>query len=243
MFGNLIIYESLGSTQDIARELARQGDSEGTAILALKQTSGRGRLGRTWVSPPGKNLALSVILKPHIEPQHASLLGMAASIATAETVESYGIARAELKWPNDVLVNGRKIAGILSEAAVTSNRLEYVIVGLGLNVNCSPDDFPPDLRELVTSMAICTGQISDVEEIARVFLDKMHSLYDRVRTEGPAFIPNSWDGRWAHRKSYVIRDGIRYRAEAIAPDGALVVSTEDGTIKQLVSGTIEIVSP
>lgn len=243
MFGNLIIYESLGSTQDLARELARQGDSEGTAILALEQTSGRGRLGRTWVSPPGKNLALSVILKPQINPQHASLLGMAASIATAETVESCGIARAELKWPNDVLVNGRKIAGILSEAAVTSDRVEYVIVGLGLNLNCSREDFPHDLRESVTSIATCTGQIYDVEETARVFLHKMHGLYDRVKTEGPAFIPVLWDSRWAHRKSHVIRDGIRYRAEAIAPDGALVVSTEDGTIKQLVSGTIEIVSP
>jgi BirA family biotin operon repressor/biotin-[acetyl-CoA-carboxylase] ligase len=242
MLGDLKIYESLGSTQDLARELARQEDSEGTAILALEQTSGRGRLGRTWISPPGKNLALSIVLKPQIEPRHASLLGMAASIAVAETVEACGIAKAELKWPNDVLVNGRKIAGILLEAALTSVHLEYVIIGLGLNLNSSPDDFPHDLRESVTSVAICTGRVYDVEESARVFLDKMCGLYDRVKTEGPEFIPILWDGRWAHRKSYVMRDGIRYRAEAIAPDGALVVTTESGTMKQLFSGNIEILS-
>ncbi len=143
MFGKLIIRNSLSSTQDLVRELAQHGAPEGVALMALEQTAGRGRAGHSWVSPAGKNLAFSLLLRPKIDPAEAALLGMMASIAAANTVEACGAAKAELKWPNDVLVNGRKIAGILPEAALNDRAVQYVILGLGLKREFRRGRFPP----------------------------------------------------------------------------------------------------
>ena len=131
----LIVYEEVASTQDIARKLAQEGDPGPVAVMALRQTSGRGRSGRSWISPPGKNLALSVLLKPKLAPQEAPLMGLLASLAVAAALDAKGVPSVALKWPNDVLVEGRKIAGILPEASVKGNTLEFVIIGIGLNVN------------------------------------------------------------------------------------------------------------
>lgn len=241
MFARLIIHEQLRSTQDSARELALKGEPEGAAVMALEQTGGRGRSGHSWISPPGKNLALSLLLRPAIDPAEAALLGMMASIAAVQTIEACGVATAELKWPNDVLVNGRKIAGILSEAALTSRTVEYVIIGIGLNVNSEETDFPPDLQDSITSIFLSSGVRQDLEETARLFLREMDILYERVRREGCSFIPGLWDTRWAHRNSFVIRDGVRYKAEAIGPDGSLVVLTESGQLRRFTSGQVDVI--
>lgn len=241
MFARLIIHEQLRSTQDSARELALKSEPEGAAVMALEQTGGRGRSGHSWISPPGKNLALSLLLRPAIDPAEAALLGMMASIAAVQTIEACGVATAELKWPNDVLVNGRKIAGILSEAALTSRTVEYVIIGIGLNVNSEETDFPPDLQDSITSIFLSSGVRQDLEETARLFLREMDILYERVRREGCSFIPGLWDTRWAHRNSFVIRDGVRYKAEAIGPDGSLVVLTESGQLRRFTSGQVDVI--
>lgn len=241
MFGRLIIHEQLESTQTLARDLALKGEPEGAAVMAMEQTGGRGRSGHSWVSPPGKNLALSVLLRPAIDPAEAALLGMMASIAAVETIEACGIVRAQLKWPNDVLVNGLKIAGILSEAALTSRSVEYVIIGIGLNVNSEKTDFPPELQDSITSIFLNSGVRQDLEETARLFLREMDMLYERVRHEGCGFIPPLWDTRWAHRNSFVIRDGVRYKAEAIGPDGSLVVLTESGQLRRFTSGQVDVI--
>jgi BirA family transcriptional regulator, biotin operon repressor / biotin---[acetyl-CoA-carboxylase] ligase len=240
MFGKLIIHEQLESTQNLVRDLALRGEPEGAAVMALEQTGGRGRSGHSWVSPPGKNLALSVLLRPAIDPAEAALLGMMASIAVVETIEACGIARAQLKWPNDVLVDGLKIAGILSEAALTSRAVDYVIIGIGLNVNSEKTDFPHELQDSITSIFLSSGARQDLEETARLFLREMDSLYERVRREGCGFIPRLWDTRWAHRNSFVIRDGVRYKAEAIGPDGSLVVLTESGQSRRFTSGQVDV---
>jgi BirA family biotin operon repressor/biotin-[acetyl-CoA-carboxylase] ligase len=235
----LIVYEEAPSTQDIARELAQAGDSGPVAVMALRQTAGRGRSGRSWISPPGKNLALSVLLRPKIAPQEAPLMGLLASLAVVATLEARGVPSVALKWPNDVLVDGRKIAGILPEASVKGNTLEFVIIGIGLNVNSRLADFPLELQDSVTSVLLATGEEWDLKDAARSFLKEMDAQYVRVNKEGCRFVPSLWESRWAHKGRIVTRDGLEGRAESVGPLGGLILRTADGRYIEISSGEPE----
>jgi len=235
----LIIYQEAESTQDIAKVMALSGEPEGLAVMALNQTQGRGRSGRDWTSPPGKNLALSLILRPRIPAQELPLLGLLVGVAVAETVEAYGIPRAELRWPNDVLISGKKVAGILLEAGMLSNSARFVIVGVGLNVNSTASDFPPDLRESVTSLLMCTARQWDLEEAARKFLEHMETMYCRVYNEGPRFIPALWSARWAHQGRMLVSNGLIGVGQGINEDGSLILKTGEGQMQLVTSGIVE----
>jgi BirA family transcriptional regulator, biotin operon repressor / biotin---[acetyl-CoA-carboxylase] ligase len=237
--GRLIIYQEAESTQDLAREMALRGEASGSAVMALNQTSGRGRAGHSWISPPGKNLALSAIFRPRVAPHDAPLLGIAASLAVAETVERRGVPRAELRWPNDVLVNGRKIAGILSEASISGNKVEFVIIGIGLNVNAVKTDFPLDLRSSVTSLLAAVGRHSDLEELARELLSALGNLYDRIDREGCGFVPALWDNRWAHRGVVLVHEGSSGIAQGIDADGSLILRDSQGGLRRITTGDVE----
>lgn len=239
----LAIHQRLASTQDLARELALQGEAEGLAVMALEQTGGRGRGGRSWLSPPGKNLALSLILRPSISPGDAGLLGMMASIAAAETVEERGIPRAELKWPNDVLVGGRKIAGILSEARISGNVLDFVILGIGMNVNSDLSDFSTELQPTVTSLFIATGRQWNLEKTAHSFLHRIEDLYQRVNSQGCGFIPEFWTARWAHQGQKLTREGVTGTAERVDANGALLMRTAEGRLMRITSGEVNALFP
>jgi BirA family biotin operon repressor/biotin-[acetyl-CoA-carboxylase] ligase len=219
----LITYQKVTSTQDVARELALNGESEGTAILAMEQENGRGRLGRAWNSPTGKNIALSLILRPKLAPPQAALLSLLTSIAVAETLESAGVPSVRLKWPNDVLVNGKKIAGILLEANLSNKGVDYVIIGIGLNLNSELKDFPPELRDIVTSFLIETGREANLVETAYRLLADISSLCRQVDLEGPGFIPRLWETRWAHKGLTVVVQDMEGIAESLDSDGALMV--------------------
>ena len=210
-----MIHREAESTQDLARELALRGEPEGTAVMALNQTCGRGREGRSWISPAGKNVALSVLLRPPLTPREAVLLGFLASVAVAETVEARGVFRAQLRWPNDVLVQDGKIAGILSEAVFQTGTVPFVIIGIGLNVNASDADFPPDLRTPATSLFLSTGSTADPQEVAEELLENLDTLYGRVKAEGCAFIPPLWQRRWAHKGKILIHESARGVAEEL----------------------------
>ena len=235
----LIVYEEVASTQDIARKLAQEGDPGPVAVMALRQTSGRGRSGRSWISPPGKNLALSVLLKPKLAPQEAPLMGLLASLAVAAALDAKGVPSVALKWPNDVLVEGRKIAGILPEASVKGNTMEFVIIGIGLNVNSRFSDFPIELHDSVTSVLLATGEKWDVGDAAHGLLQEMDALYDRVNKEGCGFVPSLWETRWAHKGRILTRDGLEGRAEGIGPLGSLILRTTDGRRLEINSGEAE----
>ncbi len=219
--------------------MALSDGSDGLAVVALKQTSGRGRSGHSWISPAGKNLALSLVLRSTIPPEELPLLGLLAAVAVAETVEGAGVTEAQLKWPNDVLVEGRKIAGILPEAAVQGSMVKFVVIGLGLNVNAQAQDFPAELRDSVTSLIMCTAKESDVIKIAKEFLSCMRTLYARVQAEGCGFIPGLWASKWAHRGRTLVRDGVTGVAEGIDTDGALLLRTSDGRVLRVTSGMVE----
>jgi len=236
MTWNLIVYEQTESTQDLAREMALDGEPEGLAVMALQQTRGRGRAGRHWVSPACKNLALSLILRPGVAPAEAPLLGLLAAVAVAEMLEEHRIGSPQLKWPNDVLVSRCKIAGILPEGTIVDRSVAQVIIGLGLNVNCERTDFPPELMASISSMYLETGQGFDLESVARAFLRHMEMLYLRVKQEGCGFIVPLWQSRWAHQGHTLSRDGLTGLAEGIDRDGALLLRTPDGTLHRISSG-------
>lgn len=242
MKSSLIIYDELPSTQDTARAAALKGEPEGLAVMALKQTQGRGRIGRDWVSPQGKNLALSFILRPGIGPEEAALLGLLASVAVAQTAEDLGVERALLKWPNDVLAGGRKLAGILPEARITGASVEFIIMGIGLNVNAEPADFPAHLRDGVTSILQCCGRESSLEHTARGLLGAFEGLYSRVPREGTSFIREEWQKRWAHKGLPVTREGQTGIAEGLGRDGSLLLRLPSGELRGIHSGTVEPVS-
>lgn len=231
----LVIHQEAESTQDLARELAVRGEPEGLVIMALNQTKGRGMAGHSWVSPPGKNLALSMILRPRFSPEKAPLLGLMASISVAEIVEARIGRPAQLKWPNDVLVDEKKIAGILPEASLNSRQIGFVIIGIGLNVNAEAEDFPADLRDAVTSLRLIAGREWDLQDAARDLLERMELLYERVKREGCAFIPDLWGTRWAHRGVRLTRNGLAYTTEGIDSDGALLIRADNGELERLTS--------
>jgi len=161
------------------------------------------------------------------------------AVAVAETVEQRGVPRAELKWPNDVLVQGKKIAGILSEASISRDTLEFVIVGVGLNVNSMETDFPHDLRSSVTSLLAATGRHSSLEEVARQLLANLKHLYDRINREGCGFVPALWDSRWAHRGVMLVHEDFSGIAQGIDQDGSLILTDSHGRLCRIACGDVE----
>lgn len=242
MTPNLIVLSETESTQDVARAMAASGAPEGTAIMALSQTKGRGRLGHTWISPPGKNVAMSLILRPRMAPGESVLLGLVAGVATANVVEKCGIMGVGLKWPNDVLIKEKKIAGILSEASLVDGKIQYIVIGLGLNVNSQQSDFSKLFPVQATSLLMCTGKRWDLEATAHSFLREMSALYQRICREGPKIVPGLWQERWAHKGRILVHEGIPGVAEALDPDGALVLKRSDGSQERVVAGEVSLLA-
>jgi BirA family transcriptional regulator, biotin operon repressor / biotin---[acetyl-CoA-carboxylase] ligase len=164
-------------------------------------------------------------------------LGMMTSIAVSDTLDEAGIS-ARVRWPNDVLVQNKKIAGILPEARIAGSNIEVAIIGIGVNVNSFAETFPEELRDQVTSMLICTGSEWSIEETARLLLHKLDLLYGRAKFEGCGFVPDLWARVWAHRGCRVSRDGLTGIAEGIDHDGALLLRTDNGRLEKINSGVV-----
>ena len=160
LFKKFLYFKEADTTQSVIKSLARQEAPAGIVACAETQNAGRGRRGRSWAGTPGKNLTFSALLRPKLKPGEVQLLNLAAGLAVKETLRAmYGIP-AELKWPNDILCRGRKMCGILSEAAGEPDRIYYAATGIGLNVNMEPDALPPELRATATSALIESGRAS-----------------------------------------------------------------------------------
>lgn len=232
----LLILDETDSTQDVAKSLANDGKPHGYAVMALAQRSGRGRLGKSWVSPPGKNLAISVILRPAIQASEAPLIGLGAATAVAETVERFGVRDVSLRWPNDVMVGDRKIAGILPEAVIRDGAAQFIIMGVGLNLNSLADDFPHNLRDTITSVVMSGGLGVSLKIAARSLVERLDAMCARVAREGVNFIIPLWTARWPRRGTRLLANGMTGVAEGLAPDGALLLRCDDGLIARISSG-------
>ncbi|MEM3579049.1 MAG: biotin--[acetyl-CoA-carboxylase] ligase [Candidatus Bathyarchaeia archaeon] len=245
LFGKYIFFSrEVGSTNDWARELAELGAPEGTIAIAETQTAGRGRLGRKWISPKG-GLWFSIILKPELKPQETIKLVFLAGLAVAETIrELYGL-KTETKWPNDVLVDGRKVCGILSEMKTLGENVDYAIIGIGVNANLDFEkDFPEELRETATTIQKALGKKIALEELFKALLEKMDSLYQIFLKEGFTPILKGWKGFASFLGSQVevSCDGEKFvgTASDINDDGALVLRLKDGSVKRFFVGEISL---
>ena len=150
---SLRYYEEIGSTNDEAFRLGVQGAPEGTALIAERQSAGKGRMQRAWHSPPGANIYTSVLLRPRFEPDLAPQISLAAGVAVAETLDPYCPGKVFLKWPNDVQIGGKKVCGILTQTKTAAGVIDFVVVGIGVNVNWNLKEFPEDIRKIATSLS------------------------------------------------------------------------------------------
>lgn len=218
------------STNRLALDLARQGEPEGTAVLADAQGSGRGRLGRSWYSPPGRNVYLSVILRPKIEEARAPLLAMVAGVAAAEAIGELCPGDVKLKWPNDVLISGKKVCGILAQAAGGTSLA--VVVGIGLNVNMDRGDLPGELKDSATSLMLAAERRLCREEAAALVCAKLAGWYRTFLEEGFGPVKREWLSRTVLVGETVRvlfgEEKIEGIARGIDEDGALILEGKGG---------------
>jgi BirA family transcriptional regulator, biotin operon repressor / biotin---[acetyl-CoA-carboxylase] ligase len=238
----ILRFDELASTNDTARELAIGGASAGLTIVARKQTAGKGRQGRKWASPVDAGLYLSIILIPKTTPAKASLITLAAAIAVAETFKLDFETEADIKWPNDVLINGRKACGILVESAIENNRLQYAILGIG--VNLTQTEFPDELKESATSLFIETQRVVSPDDFLQPLLRRLNEWYPTSISQ-----PEKIISRWQELSSFANDCAVRIiSAEAIiegvtrgvTASGALLIELDDGERREIVSGEVSL---
>lgn len=232
----------IDSTNALARELAESGAAEGEIVVAEAQTLGRGRLGRRWDSPPHVNLYLSVILRPRLAPRHAPQITLTAAVALAETVSAILGRRPEIKWPNDILLGGKKLAGILTEAACDAERVNYVILGIGLNVNYRSEAMPAELRDRATSLAQIAGRNFPREAVLARLIQDLDRCYGVLEEAGFHALRPSWEGYFGLRGRTVRAEHggrtIVGRALGIDAEGGLIVQGADERSYTVVAGDV-----
>jgi BirA family biotin operon repressor/biotin-[acetyl-CoA-carboxylase] ligase len=225
-------FAQVSSTSDIARELAGQGAPEGTVVMADEQTAGRGRMGRTWVAPPGSSLMFTTLFRPSLRPKHIYRLVMACGLAAAEGCEEIAGVQVDVKWPNDLQIGGKKLVGILPESSLVGERIEWAIVGMGINV--SQDFRDTDLSEQAISLRAASGaEIDRVELLVRV-LARLNHWNNRL---GDASLLDAWRGRCVTLGREIRADvggkEVSGVAEEIDEMGALWLRSGDGHRHQL----------
>ena len=242
----VLVMPETGSTNDELRGRAEVGAPEGLVLVAETQTRGRGRLGRTWVSPAGKNLAMSVLLRPRLPAEHSFRLTLLAGVAVAETLaQGYGL-EPRIKWPNDVLVRGRKLCGILAEMKTTGGALDYLVLGIGVNLNLRPEDLPEELRTIATSVSAELGRPVAREEFARNLLEAIEARYLSLEAGHWPEVLAAWH-RWAaiQGQEVTVETGsglIQGLVRGVDEDGALrVVDRRTQAECRILAGDVQYV--
>ncbi|MBC7325484.1 MAG: biotin--[acetyl-CoA-carboxylase] ligase, partial [Moorella sp. (in: Bacteria)] len=232
----LYYYTEVGSTNQVAGDLAVAGASEGTTVIAEAQTAGQGRLGRTWLSPRGKGLWFSVILRPHLDPARAPQITLLASVAVAAAVQEQSGLSPGIKWPNDLLLNGRKACGILTEMAAGNEGIEYIVLGVGINVNLEAADFSPDLWATATSLLLETGRPVDRQDLFQEILYQIECWYCRWLVEGFEPVRQAWKKASVTLGQEVVVNSCQEvfvgRARDIDAEGALIVEGPGGEVQR-----------
>jgi len=227
------------STNNLARVAALAGAPHGTVIVAEHQTAGRGRLGRAWHSPPGVGLWCSVLLRPGIPARHAWVLTLGAAVAAAGAIEDVAGCQVDLKWPNDILFDGKKLAGILTEARVEGNAMSFVVVGIGINVNQDLRDFPTDLRETAVSLKMATGRPQRRTALLPRLLHALEAVYAEP---SPERVCRLWKARCStlgrEVRVSIGDERVAGVAEDISQDGELILCQTDGVRRAVSAGDV-----
>ena len=233
-------YATIESTNDEAKRLALLGEPHGTVVAADEQTAGRGRAGRAWITPPRSAVAMTLILRPDIPAHHIPGVALLGGLAVAEGIEQVCGLRAQIKWPNDVLIADKKTAGVLAEATFNGDRLDSVVLGIGVNVNAGP---PPDLPldYPATCLAAEVGRMLDRDRVAEAILSAFDDLYLQIGT--PA-VTAALTARLAMRGKMIRVTGWNETCtgilEGVTDEGAIVVRLDSGEGKTILAGDVHL---
>jgi BirA family transcriptional regulator, biotin operon repressor / biotin---[acetyl-CoA-carboxylase] ligase len=233
-------FDTLPSTNDLAKELGAGNAPEGTMVVAEGQSRGRGRLGRQWNSPPGAGLYVSILLRPPLPPTDMPQITLTAAVAVVRALQRATGVAAGIKWPNDLVLAGKKLGGLLTEMETESDQIRHLVVGLGLNVN--NEQLPVELEALATSLKLATGRTFSRLKILQAWLEEMEDLYQLFLAREFAVILREWKVYTVTLGRDVrVRQGpveICGRALEVAPDGALLVQTRNGEVVRVTSGEL-----
>ena len=242
---NIVVLDTTESTNDRCKALAAQGASDGTVVMAGCQTAGRGRLGRTFLSPADQGLYLSVLWRPDCPPESLLPLTALTAVAVSRAVERLGGTSPDIKWPNDLVLNGRKVCGILTELSVEaeSGHVAYVVAGMGVNCRQRAEDFPPELRQIAGSLDMALPERIPRAALAAAMIEELDELRQKV-----LFQPQLWLAEYRRRclnpgrRVILVRQGVTAEAEALDVDESfgLVVRHDNGMIETLRTGEVSV---
>jgi BirA family biotin operon repressor/biotin-[acetyl-CoA-carboxylase] ligase len=238
------VFEQTTSTNDVVEKLARDGVKEGVVVFAESQTKGRGRLGRVWISPTRKGLWFSVLLRPNLRPQETTQLTVAAATAVWRAINSVTGLRPEIKWPNDILLGGKKVVGILTELSAEVDRVKHITLGVGVAVNSTASELPLELRKIATSLRMELGKPVMRAELATAILRELDQDYACICSGRFPELADEWEEHCATiGKQVIVGIGerrVRGRAEALDDDGALLLRTEHGRLERIIGGDVTL---
>jgi len=243
LIGREVVYfEKTDSTNVRAHELGETAAPDGTVVVAEQQSGGKGRRGRHWISPPGVNLYTSVLLRPEIFPRFATQLTFVSAVAVARAIGEVTGLKPRVKWPNDVLLGGKKVAGLLNEMSAETESINYVILGIGVNLNMRAEQFPTDLRYPATSVALEQGAPVSRLDFARALFRRLDDTYFLYLEKGFQPVVREWEGLCDMIGGEVEVDYqdrfVRGRAEGLDPDGALMLRLPDGKLERVLAGDV-----
>jgi BirA family biotin operon repressor/biotin-[acetyl-CoA-carboxylase] ligase len=242
----MVTYPETGSTNAVASRLGEEGAAEGTVVLAESQAQGKGRLGRIWTSPPGVNLYCSVLLRPPIPPSNAPQLTFLSAVAVVRAINNCSVLAPVIKWPNDILINGAKVAGLLNEMTAETDRVSTLVLGIGVNLNMTREQFPDDLRHPASSLLLESGIRVDRIAFTRNLLEALDELYDCYLAGGYPEIRDEWLSYCGViGKQVFISDTATLEragvARGIDENGALLLELPDGTVERIYAGDVRLV--
>jgi BirA family biotin operon repressor/biotin-[acetyl-CoA-carboxylase] ligase len=243
---NIHFFTEVESTNDVLFKLARDGAPHGTVVIAECQTKGKGRLNRQWQSPPGCNIYASIALRPAIDPVYAPQITLMTGVAVADLLSEYCTGGVNLKWPNDVQIGGEKVCGILAEMSASARGgVDFIVVGIGINVNIRKRDFDESIRSMATSLVEETGHYISRLDLTVELFDRLDDLYTRLLDSGFGSIKDEWlsycdmVGKQAR---VVFKNDIESgKVLGIDDFGALIISDEKGAIRKVIAGDASVV--
>lgn len=239
---NVIHRDSIESTQTLAHQLALDGAKHGTIVVANEQTKARGRVSRKWYSPKGKIIAMSMILRPDILPYLAPQLTLLTATVLANVLDEHCGIKPQIKWPNDILINGKKVAGILTEMQAEQDKVLYVIIGIGMNINQTENEIAEEIRNRATSLFIETKVEWEIVPIIQKILEQFEKKYDAYLIEGFKDVKETWENY-----GFKINERLKIKTakemfeaifRGIGEDGALLAEKSDGSVEKIYSAEI-----
>lgn len=242
IFKDIIYFKHIDSTNTAAMELAEKGFQEGTVLIADEQTQGKGRLCRKWLSPAGKNLYMSIILKPHILPSDAAFLTLMSAVACASALRRLTSVPVSIKWPNDLMASDRKLGGILTEIKADMDRIMHAVIGIGININLEAGDMPDEIKACATSIKNETGDAQSRTLIAAEILKELDRWYNILLNKGKVTIKDEWlelsstIGRAV--KATVMDTIFTGTAMGIDDNGMLIIQLSDNSLKKISAGDV-----